>query len=254
MADNYEEEERIESQKNKRMVILWAALSTLMIILFTVLTFMLKNVDVKQIGPANSSVGLATFNEAIENTIENASDNWASASNYLMYFSLGLMFIVFCIGVVQYAKRRDIAKIDSGIIAYGAGIVMMIILWLAFDHAFVINYRPILVDGLLEPSYPSTHVMIVIFAFVSTTILVFFYKQDQWVKILSILLSAAVTALIIMGRLLSKKHWATDIVGGVIAALFLIFFFLLIEKIIPNRRDQRETHHHHHHHTEETVK
>ena len=59
----------------------------------------------------------------------------------------------------------------------------------AFFEIFVVNYRPVLMDGCLEASYPS-----------STTFLV-------------------------IGRLVSGVHWFTDIIGGALLSASLVLFY-----------------------------
>jgi len=93
----------------------------------------------------------------------------------------------------------------------------MMMIWVVFDKGWIVNYRPILVDGVIESSYPSNHVMIA-----TTTFLVFatLFKQKSLKKLI-LLLSIESIVTIVIGRLLTKLHWFTDVISGLILGCFL---------------------------------
>ncbi|MDO4409620.1 MAG: phosphatase PAP2 family protein, partial [Eubacteriales bacterium] len=91
-----------------------------------------------------------------------------------------------------------------------------------------INYRPILIDGNLEASYPSSTTLLVLSVMPTLK-----YQADRRVK--SAVLGKSITifvivfsAFMVIGRLISGVHWATDIVGSVLlsSGLFMIYRFM----------------------------
>ena len=67
---------------------------------------------------------------------------------------MGLIPLVVClifagIGVVQLIKRRSLFKVDPDIIILGVYYVVVILAYLIFEM-ISINYRPILINGVME--------------------------------------------------------------------------------------------------------
>ena len=79
---------------------------------------------------------------------------------------MGLIPLVVClifagIGVVQLIKRRSLFKVDPDIIILGVYYVVVILAYLIFEM-ISINYRPILINGVMEASYPSSTTLLVL--------------------------------------------------------------------------------------------
>ncbi|MBO5714697.1 MAG: phosphoesterase PA-phosphatase, partial [Clostridia bacterium] len=130
-------------KKIKTMVV-----SLSFLLAFMLWTMLLVTVDVKNIGPNNSSVGLATLNGYVHNL---TSENLAL---YLITDWLGLVPIAFsCVfaflGLVQWIKRKKLLKVDKDILLLGLFYVIVFSLYVMFEYV-VINYRPILINGILE--------------------------------------------------------------------------------------------------------
>jgi undecaprenyl-diphosphatase len=102
-------------------------------------------------------------------------------------------------------------------------------LFLLFEFV-VINYRPILEEGVLEASFPSTHTMMVVWMLGSSAI--YFngvLKNKKWNIIINS--SAAVLmALTAFGRLAAGVHWLTDIVGGILLSFSLITLYCAVSE------------------------
>ena len=128
------------------------------------------------------------------------------------------------LGLTQWIKRRTIKKVDINILFLGLFYLVVLGIFLLFEE-IVINYRPILIDGILEASYPSSTTMLVL-CIIPTTIMQFrkYIKSKVLYGFLALFLSLFV-AFMLIGRLLSGVHWLTDIIGGIILSTGLVLMY-----------------------------
>ena len=190
------------------------------IMAFIAWTLLVCLVDVKAIGPQGSSVGLATLNGAFHELTE---DN---ITLYIITDWLGLVPIATALGfailgLIQLIKRQSIAKVDVSILALGVFYITVIAVYLIFEEV-VINYRPILIGGNLEASYPSSTTMLV--TCVMPTALMQFnvrIKQKPLKYAISVIIMAFI-AFMVIGRLISGVHWLSDIIGGALISIGLV--------------------------------
>ena len=195
--------------------------------LFVVWTIVLKFVDVQTIGPQGSSVGFATLNRFIHNF------TGVHMSLYIITDWLGLVPICFImgfgiLGLCQWIKRKNLFKVDYSILTLGGFYIVVMALYIFFEM-FVINYRPILINGNLEVSYPSSTTMLV--ACVMPTAIMQFnscIKNSGFKKCVNILIVAFI-AFMVIGRLLSGVHWFSDIIGGTILSCGLVLIYHSIQ-------------------------
>ena len=196
---------------------------TFLLVGFAVWTFLIQMVDVQPIGPNGSSVGFAALNGWFHQL---TGVHWML---YTLTDWLGLVPICVCLifagaGFVQLVQRRSIFKVDLDIILLGVYYVLVIFGYLLFEMV-PINYRPVLIEGFLEASYPSSTTLLVL----SVMPTLYFQAQRRLnpnalrrtILIFSILFSA----FMVIGRLVSGVHWLTDIVGAVLlsSGIFLIY-------------------------------
>ena len=196
---------------------------TFLLVGFAVWTFLIQMVDVQPIGPNGSSVGFAMLNGWFHQL---TGVHWTL---YILTDWLGLVPIFVClifagVGFVQLVQRKSLFKVDLDIILLGVYYVLVIFGYLLFEMV-PINYRPVLIEGFLEASYPSSTTLLVL----SVMPTLYFQAQRrltpnalrQTICIFSILFSA----FMVIGRLVSGVHWLTDIVGAVLLSngIFLIY-------------------------------
>ena len=190
---------------------------------FAAWTFLIQTVDVQPIGPNGSSVGFAALNGWFHQL---TSVHWTL---YTLTDWLGLVPIAVCLifagaGFIQLVRRKSLFKVDLDILLLGVYYVLVIFCYLMFEMV-PINYRPVLIDGFLEASYPSSTTLLVL----SVMPTLYFQAQRrltqnvlrQTICIFSVLFSA----FMVIGRLVSGVHWLTDIVGAVLlsSGIFLIY-------------------------------
>ncbi|MBQ6841744.1 MAG: phosphatase PAP2 family protein, partial [Firmicutes bacterium] len=108
--------------------------------------------------------------------------------------------------------------------------VVVLAFYVGFDQ-FVINYRPLLIEGVLEPAYPSAHTFIFLCVMGSTMLQLPRRLANRSLAAKLQLLCAAVVVMVIVGRVLSGVHWLTDILGGLLlAAALLGYYYAAIRK------------------------
>lgn len=198
-----------------------------LLLLFLLWTMAIQYVDVQAIGPENSKVGFATLNgwfhelTGVHMLLYNITD-WLGFVPIFIVLGFALL------GLVQLIKRRSLLKVDVDILVLGGFYVIVLMAYVAFE-IFVINYRPILIDGSLEASYPSSTTLMVMC--VMPTALMQLnerVKNHSLRKCLAILILVFTTFMVI-GRLISGVHWFTDIVGGALlsAGLVMLYYALV---------------------------
>jgi len=194
-------------------------ISTILILLAVVFTIFAKVVDVKPIGVNESSIGVASFNQVVFKTI-GVNMIWYHITDWLGLVPIFIAMIYAFIGFIQLIKRKNIFKVDKEIIILGVFYFVVIFLYVFFEK-FIVNYRPILMNGFLEASYPSSHTLMTICLCGSSIIVnrkLFNNKIAKFVNILSLV----VVLITVIGRLLSGVHWFTDIIGGIFIGVALL--------------------------------
>ena len=202
------------------------AASVVLILAFAVFTILVATVDVDPIGPEGSAVGFSALNQFLFRYVGTHSF-WFSLTEWL---GVAAIFIMLCFGaegMFQLLRRKSIRRVDAHILLLG-GLYALLIAVYAFFEVVVINYRPVLVDGCLEPSYPSTHTMLVICVAVSASMRLrakFPEKKLLWTG--GYAAAGILSVGTAVGRFLSGVHWFTDIVGAVLlsAALLVLYRF-----------------------------
>ena len=205
---------------NKKNIIVCVVLTIVSIIY----TMLVKYVDVQQVGLYNINVGFSHINGFFYNLI---------GHHLLIYkiseiFGLLLLLLVViygCIGLHQLIKRKSFLKVDKEIIILGCFYVAMLIVYIIFEKVFI-NYRPVLIDGQLEFSYPSSHTVLSLCVGISSLIISKKYFNKKYINTINII-TAILMLLVLITRFLSGVHWFSDIIGGVIISFTLISYFQL---------------------------
>ena len=199
-----------------------------MLIVFVLWTVLVCTFDVKPIGPNRTSVGLATINgffhrlTGVNMTLYNITD-WLG----LVPIFFAMSFAV--LGLVQWITRRDIRKVDYDILGLGVFYIAVVAVYILFEIV-VINYRPTLIEGFLEVSYPSSTTMLVM-CVMPTAIMQFNVRirNSGFKKCVNFLIKFFVVFMVI-GRFISGVHWLSDIVGGVILSAGLVMMYYSVFK------------------------
>ena len=197
-----------------------------MLIAFVMWTVAIRFIDVQAIGPQASSVGFATINKFVHNLIG------VHMSLYTITDWLGLVPIVFVmgfalLGLIQWIKRKHLLKVDYNILILGGFYIVVMVVYVLFEM-LVVNYRPVLINGYLEASYPSSTTMLVM-CVMPTAIMQFNARIKN--NVLKRFIASAIIAFIVfmvIGRLVSGVHWFTDIIGGALLSAALVLLYRAI--------------------------
>ncbi len=191
-------------------------------ILFLILIGLVRFVDVAAIGPAGTSIGLSHLNGAVHSII-GQHDFWYTVTEILGYASFLVAGLFALVGLIQLISNRSLFQVDKEILALGGLYVVVIGLYILFE-VIVVNYRPVLMDGLdfPEPSFPSSHTMLAFVIMGSAAMLCERYIRSRALSRILQIICIVVLAIIVVGRLISGVHWFTDILGGVLLSLTLL--------------------------------
>ena len=142
---------------------------------------------------------------------------------------LGLVpiFICLCFGVMglmQLIERRSLLKVDPDILILGVYYVLVIACYLIFEM-IPVNYRPVLIEGRLEASYPSSTTLLVLSVMPTLMFQANRRASKAIIRKAAAVFVIAFSAFMIIGRLISGVHWATDIIGSVLlsAGLYMLY-------------------------------
>lgn len=199
-------------------------------LLFVLFTLIVKFVGLSPIGPEKSNVGLAFINEWFHNLF-GFNNIFYKLSKYLGY--LPFLFVLFygCLGLKQLIDKKNLKKVDKKIIYLGCFYVLMGLFYIFFEK-IIINYRPVLLEGDLEASYPSSHTILAVCICISSIIMNRYYLKKDLLKYVNVS-TVVLMLLIVLGRLFSGVHWLTDIVGGLLlssALCYLFYTFIYLDK------------------------
>ena len=218
----------------KKRIIKDLILGITLIIMFGVFTLLVMKYDIKNIGVNNTTIGFATLNSWFNKT----------TGTHLMFYSitdwLELLPLLVCvcfglIGLKQLLSRKKIFLVDHDILLLGIYYIIVILLYLLFDK-MCINYRPILIEGKLEVSYPSSTVLLVLCVMLTLTFQINRRVKNDKTKIYLETLNNIYIIFMLFGRIVSGVHWITDIIGSIILALGLFKLYISFVNMLDNKK------------------
>lgn len=204
------------------------------IFLFIVWTISIVTIDVKPVGVNGTNIGFATLNTWFHNLMG------VNMTLYTITDWFGLVPVFICmmfgvVGLIQLIKRKSLLKVDFDIIVLGIYYVVVIFGYLVFEM-IPINYRPILINGFLECSYPSSTTLLVLSVMPTLIFQMKTRLKNDKIKIILNLLTVVFSLFMVIGRLVSGVHWVTDIIGSCFLSAGLFYIYKSIIQIKTNRR------------------
>ena len=189
-------------------------------------TLLLHFVDVQKIGPRESAVGFATVNGWFHE-LTGTNMSLYIITDWLGLVPIGVALGFAVLGLVQWITRRKLLRVDRSLFVLGGFYIVVMMVYILFE-TIVINYRPVLIEGYLEVSYPSSTTLLVLC--VMPTAMMQFHDRIKnnvccrWVK----WIIAVFVAFMVIGRLLAGVHWITDIIGGALLSAGLVSLYAAI--------------------------
>ena len=144
------------------------------------------------------------------------------------------------LGLVQWIKRKKFFQVDFNILILGAFYAIVMAFFVLFEIV-ELNYRPILIEGVLEASYPSSTTMLMMC--VMPTAMMEFKRliQNKTLANTLIIASGIFTAVMVLFRLISGVHWLTDIIGGALLSAGLVLLYKGICSLKKRLAERGET-------------
>ena len=202
----------------------WWIAAAVCLLLFLGLTASVLWIDVAPVAITQSEIGLSTLNLAVRDAV-GTSEIWYKITELLGYLAIASAAAFALVGAYQLALRKKFSAVDRDLYcaagAYGAVAVCYVVF-----EVLVINYRPILVGGEIEASFPSSHTMLTVALMgvaihqLSTRI------SSKILRMICVVFCSMIAAVTTAGRMLSGVHWITDIVGGVLLGSAIFFAYL----------------------------
>ena len=181
---------------------------------FLLWTVAVRCVDVKAIGPLGSMVGFATVNRFVHD-LTGVHMPLYILTDWLSLIPLGFAIGFACLGMVQWIRRKHLLKVDRSILVLGGFYAVVIAVYALFETV-VVNYRPVLIEGVLEASYPSSTTMFVVCVMQTAVLQLRFRMRNEVLKRIVTAAMTLFSALMVIGRLISGVHWITDIIAGLL--------------------------------------
>ncbi|MBR3893822.1 MAG: phosphatase PAP2 family protein [Clostridia bacterium] len=190
---------------------------------FVLWTVLICAVDVESIGPGGSRVGFATLNGWVHDAtgvhwwLYNVTD-WLGLVPFAVAFGFAIL------GLVQWIRRSSLRKVDRSLWVLGGFYVVVMAAYLFFE-VFAVNYRPVLINGVLEISYPSSTTMLALCVMPTAAMQVCDCIKNGVLRRCLVTLIVAFTAFMVIGRLISGVHWVSDIIGGALLSAGLVILY-----------------------------
>ena len=215
--------------KNKKLIMAIALL-----LCFAFWTLLILTIDVRPVGVNNTDIGLATLNTWFHNLLGVHMSLYV-ITDWLSLIPLSVCSLFAGIGLGQLIKRKSLKKVDKDIILLGLYYILVIICFVGFEFV-PINYRPILIEGLMEVSYPSSTTLLVL----SVMPTLIFQSERRFTNAnfrkLACKFAYLYSVFMVMARLFSGVHWVTDIIGGILLSAGLFLMYIAIVEICENRK------------------
>ncbi len=216
---------------NKRYFVI----SAVFFIIFIIYTLMVKYIGVAMVGPQNSVVGFASLNKAIANNLP-YNDLMYNLSEVLGYAAILTVGIFGLFGIMQLFIKKGFGKVDKDLYILCGLYACALITYIVFEK-LIINYRPVMLEGELEASYPSSHTMLAV-TFMMAAIQQFSMRlKKEKTRQMVIIVCALIGIGVIVTRVISGVHWITDIIGSIFISLAWFMLYLgMIATIYPDKK------------------
>ena len=190
---------------------------------FVIWTILLGIIDVDTIGPMDSKVGFARLNGYFH-SLTSVNMHLYTITDWLGLVPITVALLFAMLGLGEWIKRKRILAVDQSILTLGAFYIIVIAVYIFFEEV-PINYRPTLIDGYLEVSYPSSTTLLTLTVMPTAAIEFNLRIKNAALRKSAVILALAFTLFMVVARLISGVHWLTDIIGGILVSLGLVALY-----------------------------
>lgn len=200
---------------------------------FITLIVLVKSVDVARIGDSQVEIGLSAVNEKIFSRYGYLK-LWHKITDVLGYLSLAVAAFFAVYGITSLIKVKKISKLDKDFFALAAAYVVLAFFYILFEKA-IVNYRPVILNGKLEASFPSSHTMLTLVILGTAIVEIQRKIKNGNAKYALTVVCEIVMAVMVVGRLLAGVHWFTDILGGVLLSGFIVSCYIFAVNLLDEK-------------------
>ena len=193
---------------------------------FVLWTVLVSLVDIRPIGPNGSKVGFAALNGFVHG-LTGVNLLLYTITDWLGLVPIAVAFGFAVLGLAQWIKRKSLLKVDRSLLVLGIFYIAVMAAYIFFEMV-VINYRPVLIDGYLETSYPSSTTVLVMCVMPTAMLQLRARIKNRVFRRCVLIAIAAFIAFMVIGRLLSGVHWLTDIIGGALLSAGLVMIYAAV--------------------------
>lgn len=215
-------------KRNGKIYLLTGSVAITAFILWTAL---LQIIDVQPLGQKGTNTGFATINLWFHK-LTGVHMVLYTITDWLGLVPIFVCFVFGIVGLIQLIRRKNLLKVDYDILVLGIYYIIVILCYLMFEM-IPINYRPVLINGFLETSYPSSTTLLVLCVMPTLTEQLNRKLKSVSVKKAVTLMAAVFSLFMVIGRLISGVHWLTDIIGSILfgTGLFSLYKATILLKI-----------------------
>ena len=208
----------------KRISIRPFLISCALLLSFALFTLAVSAIDVRPVGPLASPVGFASLNAAFHRL------TGVHLSLYLLTDALSLLPLCLAasfalLGLHQWIRRRSLLRVDQSLLLLG-GFYLCVLASFAFFECFPVNHRPVLIDGVLEASYPSSTTMLVLCVMPTAAMQLRMRVKGAALRRLICVFFTVFTLFMLGARFLCGVHWLTDIIAGILLSAGLVMAYV----------------------------
>ncbi len=166
------------------------------------------------------------------------NETWDKVSDILLVLAFVVLAGFALMGLLQLIKRKSLKKVDPELTAMIPSLILTAVIYFVFEKVWILNFRPVLVNGVAEPSFPSTHTLVTVTILGMAILALPKYIKSKKVRVLIDLLMIAVMGFVAFCRVASGMHWMTDVLGGMIFGIDLALLYGGILRIMKERKGE----------------
>ena len=152
---------------------------------------------------------------------------WETVTDVILIAAIAVLGVFGLLGLIEWISRKSLKKVDKELIGMIVPMLLMAATYFIFDKFLILNTRP---NGSGEPSFPSSHTMVVATIFFCVMLALPKYITNKPLRIFLDIVMLALITLTTTGRVLSNMHWLSDVLGGLGFAIIFALIYYFIKK------------------------